>query len=551
MVKPRQPSRTHCRRSRQSIQKLTLILSIVFIGKLALATTSIDDLANQLEEEAAKPVRMRPIPPPQPEPIAIALKPVADPLMDLVSQTQSLKPKRIPKENKRISGLNGSDVFVPQDDHYSDSEQDVMSQTLGFKWTTLKNCLGILNADARYRTTTDDEKNIEDYVQNQMHLLEKIEANRSADPAAEKRRLIYANWIVTHKLSECDDLSDGPSKYRYVYMVGQEAKNDGKSFETIAGTLVSETLKKICPSGEASCARQIALKQQIRKDDLLAYLKLLSPGSMKYIAYIGHGWSYGFLLGFKDMSVPADWHPYAKQLTNLTWESARQGAIYSDDMNYIAPIIARALDPRGTVAIFACDTGDFVAPYLKGLLPPTVTVMAALSGMEYTKVPGTDSWSMDLPTGEHFSGPKLYMYPDVKNAFKTSVGKPFAYSQDFTSIEAHPSKDDVGTGPDDMTSAVLTRIGRKEAWFDWVGDKTDSKRLIVFDVRDRETVKAIFKIPAPGHGLYEDDLDIDFSGFDERVKQVLKTKSGAERAYLLDLFERINACIDDGVAKYY
>ena len=429
-----------------------------------------------------------------------------------------------------------------------------MRDSLEPKWNRLKLCLTNLKTDMRYQSTDEAKQNLDEYVDRVERLLTNIDANRSKKTDEERRRLVYANWIISSKLSECIDLSDGPEKNRYIYLVGQQAKLDGKVFETVAGTLASEMVKRICPSYYDECLRQVIVKFQVRKNEILNYFKLLSPGSLKYLSYVGHGWSSGFLLGFKDMSVPADWQVYSK-ITNLEWQAERQGAFYADDMNYVGPIIAKALDPQGVVAIYACDVADELGPNLAGQLPETVTVLASESGMEYKTLPGTDSWSFVLSTGERFNGPKILMIPSTKGAFKKLKPRAFKYSIEISAPEASEPEKKAGNGYDDMASAVLTRVGRKEAWFNWIGEtsaKPDSaKRLIVFDNRDRTTISAIFEIPLPGHGVYEDDLEITFSQYDEKVKTVLKARSGFEKTYLEDLFERINACIEDGVQKYY
>ncbi len=538
------------------------IILIFFFGSIAsAATTTLDKMADDLEAAAqasSKPAHQQAqaVVKPGGHPAVRIDNTQAQPIRLRISTTLAKPPTQskasAPGTKKSIQTNNPQ---LPTFKTTSDSIIQEMNSALEPKWMALKKCLTDLKEDSRYRASEESAGFLDEYVTKNQLLMTNIEKNKSDKASSEKRRLQYANWMTARMYSECLDLSNGPDKSRYVYLIGQQAKNDGKVFETIVGTMASERIQSLCVGGNLTCWNQIVIKYQAQKDDLLLYLKLIAPGSLKYLAYVGHGWSYGFLLGFKDMSVPADWHSYSK-LTNLGWQAQRQGAIYSDDMNYVGPIIAKALDPNGEVAIFACNNADDLAPILSGQLPVTTKVLASESGMEYKAVPGTAGWSLTLPTGEKFNGPKIHMYPSTKNAFKKVPSMAFKFSQDFAALEKDPEAKETGSGYDDMASAVLTRVGRKEAWFDWVNSRNDAQnpslaRLIVFDNQDRETIAAIFKIPAPGHGLFEDDLEITFSEYDERVKQVLNNKEGEERNYLLDLFERINACIEDGVSKFY
>ncbi len=528
------------------VASVTLLL---LLSQLAFATTQLDDLAQALEKESQAAARRI-----QPLQSVSSANRVGGDSIGKKPAVEALKPniQKMSSAGKKTSS-NGLSR-MPTITLTSQAKAGEMLDVIAPKWNALKACLENLKMDTRYRTSEEEIGFLEEYVRIQHLLLERIEANRDENPDAERRRLIYANNIATQKLSECSDLSDGPAKTRYVYLVGQQAQTDGRVFETIAGTLISNLLKKICPLSEANCFRQIAVKQQIQKSDLLLYLKLLSPGSVKYLAYIGHGWSRGFLLGFKDMSVPSEWNVNMK-ITNLNWQAERQGAIYGDDMNYVGPIIAKALDPNATVALYACNNADYLGPLLAGQLPKSASVVASDTGMEYKAIPGTDAWSLTLPTGEQFFGPKLLMYPSKKNAFKKVAPIEFSFSKEFSELENPEEKKETAVGIDDLTGAVLTRVGRKESSHCWAGQSNplspSSQRLIVFDKQDRATITAIFKIPPPGHDVYEDDLEISYSDYDEKVKQVLRGKYGADRKYIEDLFTRINGCIDEGIKKYY
>ncbi len=415
-----------------------------------------------------------------------------------------------------------------------------------------QSCLDNLGQDDRYRSTQDDADRMDQYLDHQRQLMNEIANNRSKDRATERRRLTYLSWVLTRKLSECHDLSEGPDKPRYIYLVGQQAKSDGKSFELVAATLAQHMLDKNCTETPEVCKSQVVIKQQIQKVDLISYLQLLAPQSVKYFSYIGHGWSYGILIGFKDMLVASDWSPNSK-ITNLQWQKERNGALYSDDMNYFGPILSRVLDPNAEVEIYACNTGDFLAPMLKAELADSVRVRASFSGMNFKRLQNIPDWSFSLPSGEKFNGIPTSMIPDLRNAFKFVSPKEFSYSQDFAALEkkaAEKSKNPK-IGYNDLVSAVVTRVGRKEAWFAWLTKTTNHPKLIVFDERDRKSIERIFKIPPPGHGTWEDDLDITYSQYLKISRLVLQNVKLSQRAYYKGLFSRINSCVREGVAQYY
>ena len=173
-------------------------LSGLVLSALTARATSIQDIADDLANVSLEPVT-RIVKKPTPPSVKRTTK-----AGDVVDKS----PVRVPVARNLIS--------------------DDVSASVDSQISALRSCLSTLKGDSRFRSSAENEALLDSYVQVQTHRLDKIDENKSSDSAVEKRRLVYAHWIVSHKLSECEDLLDGPSKPRYIFMVGQQAKNDGK-----------------------------------------------------------------------------------------------------------------------------------------------------------------------------------------------------------------------------------------------------------------------------------------------------------------------------------
>ncbi len=410
-------------------------------------------------------------------------------------------------------------------------------------------CLSSLSKDVRYRTTSEASETLDEYLKIQNTIIQNIESNKSDLVDAEIRRTNFLAWTLSRKLSECLDLSDGPSKSRYIFMVGQQAHTDGEVFHFVAGSLIQELLNNICPGAAVECKKQIVLKRQIQKSDLLIYLKLLSPQSVKRISFEGHGWADGLLISYKDMLVPEDWNKYMKTPL-ISWQKYREGAIYSDDLSYIGPAFARVLDLNAVVDLRTCEAGQRLAPILRGQLPKSVSVQASTSGMSIKE--GKPGWILRLETGEEFRGKQTSMISESPKDFGNV--NPIPFSQEI--LDPKNIKQDPGdNGLDDMTSFILTRVSRLSSWHAWIEQKKTPPRLITFDELDRKIIISLFvdtRKKAHVHELDDDDLPVTNSQYRAKVQaRMAITKDERSRAYLRGLFERIDTCITEAVRIHY
>ena len=375
-----------------------------------------------------------------------------------------------------------------------------------------------------------------------------------SEPDYEQKKLELKLQILKNYQDDCDSLRDGPMFPRQLVIAGHDL--EGKNNVYVAMTVYNDVVKKTC--GDASdspdyekCKRGVVLISDRQKWSLYNYLRLLGPGSVRSVTYAGHGAPVSLFLGPKNLLLPKDWDSRLK-IGRDQWLHDNDGILYAQDLESgIGRELARVVKPGSDLSIYACNSGQLIAPKLKEVLKANL-VEACLRPMhfEYSKNSSADpnnpnDWTTDWDNPIPADAKKSRMVADEPGSWgAVTVPK--------GGVQVPPvgaAIDDAQFSKEDRAARIiLFRVAKNSSDRATVDS---GKRLVVFDDADRQLLGQIFKSNI-GHGDLENADQLGHEAILDAMDSAASASTDpASRDRIERLRRKLDDCVDEAVRRYY
>ncbi len=371
---------------------------------------------------------------------------------------------------------------------------------------------------------------------------DRIDRLNPGEEGREQQILEHRLALIQQYLEECKILRDGPRQPRHLIIIGHALEDDGLNQRLAGLTVYQDRLEEVCGPAAVTpayerCRRSIVIFEDINKQDLSNFLRLLGSNSVRSLTYTGHGIESALVLGPKDLLLPVTWSADLR-VSRGQWRRINVGMLYSRDVVLMAPLIQRVMAPSAPVALYACDTGVEFAPVVQSVLRRS-TVQACLVPMHYEYLGADGEWHTDWNNPVPADAARTRLVPDAEGMFiDVEPARP--------GRNAEPPSP-VGEPRDRATRDIVLRLAIGSAR---EGAVDDGRRILHFADSEIMELRSLAAVAVRGRSI---DPSYDFSALDRSFDHALQAPGipAARTERLRRLREKLRDCIDEAVRLYY
>jgi hypothetical protein len=416
----------------------------------------------------------------------------------------------------------------------------------------LNNCLNI-EFPAAYTAAKQSSDIISSYVNQVRKRLDDLSRTANHDTESALDFQAYKLEVINRKLSECQDLANGPGVPRHIILIGKSLTRDGRSFDLAAATRFKELVTQYCSNRQGveleDCKKTIVIKEGLTKDEMREYLNTLGPESVESVAYFGHGFEDGIMLGPKNLLLPKDWDESLK-ISKQDWMQRNQGMIYTKDMGGLGKDFSRVLKADAKVSFNACNAGREFGQEVKQYLGDR-QVMACDVPMHFVvRKKGSQVIEKSGPGISEDLIDDMYLEPDVPGHFKEISQFSGIRMQDNTRTTPRIRHD--YTKPKNPTDRAAQDIALRvvlgsadKAIIGPATTGTDSSEVIMFTPEEQKMLKQ-----AMGPRVLHESVYSSAFGFDSLKTTILTSGSSSPRD-ASRLVSKLEACVKEAVRLFY